>query len=198
MTLIQASLEINVAWSSSLSHEHCGGLFRSFPNTRMWSDARSVLHLFAVLPDFVALALPQDFFFSGGRRERGKVQFRGCPARVRSAEVVTAQQLLMSRLPLTAFLRLPSHGRCCGVVVAQGMGLPADDLCLENAVVLERFSHRFPLVVDPAGQATRFLLNKYKVGCSLGLHLVCVSVGGSISHRRRENGCARGAPFLLG
>lgn len=45
----------------------------------------------------------------------------------------------------------------------QGMGLPADDLCLENAVVLERFSHRFPLVVDPAGQATRFLLNKYKV-----------------------------------
>lgn len=44
------------------------------------------------------------------------------------------------------------------------MGLPADDLCLENAVVLERFSHRFPLVVDPAGQATRFLLNKYKVG----------------------------------
>lgn len=43
------------------------------------------------------------------------------------------------------------------------MGLPADDLCLENAVVLERFSHRFPLVVDPAGQATRFLLNKYKV-----------------------------------
>ena len=46
----------------------------------------------------------------------------------------------------------------------QGMGLPADDLCLENAVVLERFSHRFPLVVDPAGQATRFLLNKYMVG----------------------------------
>lgn len=48
--------------------------------------------------------------------------------------------------------------------LTQGMGLPADDLCLENAVVLERFSHRFPLVVDPAGQATRFLLNKYKVG----------------------------------
>lgn len=52
---------------------------------------------------------------------------------------------------------------CCYDMV-QGMGLPADDLCLENAVVLERFSHRFPLVVDPAGQATRFLLNKYKVG----------------------------------
>lgn len=49
------------------------------------------------------------------------------------------------------------------VPIAQVMGLPADDLCLENAVVLERFSHRFPLVVDPAGQATRFLLNKYKV-----------------------------------
>lgn len=47
-------------------------------------------------------------------------------------------------------------------ILRQGMGLPADDLCLENAVVLERFNLRFPLVVDPAGQATRFLLNKYQ------------------------------------
>lgn len=52
------------------------------------------------------------------------------------------------------------------------MGLPADDLCLENAVVLERFSHRFPLVVDPAGQATRFILNKYKVGGGGGWRVV--------------------------
>ena len=42
----------------------------------------------------------------------------------------------------------------------QGLGLPNDDLCMENAIALERF-HRFPLVVDPSGQATRFLLNKY-------------------------------------
>lgn len=76
------------------------------------------------------------------------------------------------------------------------MGLPADDLCLENAVVLERFSHRFPLVVDPAGQATRFLLNKYKVGwglhkCALG-YLMSV-VTGPIPATR---GCIESAPLF--
>ncbi|CAM9277136.1 unnamed protein product, partial [Phaeothamnion confervicola] len=40
------------------------------------------------------------------------------------------------------------------------LGLPQDDLCVENAVILDRF-HRFPLVVDPSGQAARFLLAKY-------------------------------------
>jgi len=40
-------------------------------------------------------------------------------------------------------------------------GLPEDDLCLENAIILERFN-RYPLVVDPSGQATRFLLDYYK------------------------------------
>lgn len=59
------------------------------------------------------------------------------------------------------------------VPVIQVMGLPADDLCLENAVVLERFSHRFPLVVDPAGQATRFLLNKYKVSREYSFFFIC-------------------------
>ncbi len=55
------------------------------------------------------------------------------------------------------------------------MGLPADDLCLENAVVLERFSHRYPLVVDPAGQATRFLLNKYKASTVGGVRFDSMS-----------------------
>ncbi len=39
-------------------------------------------------------------------------------------------------------------------------GLPQDQLCTENALVLSR-CHRYPLVVDPAGQATRFLLAQY-------------------------------------
>lgn len=39
-------------------------------------------------------------------------------------------------------------------------GLPNDDLATENAILLERFN-RFPLVVDPSGQATNFILNKY-------------------------------------
>lgn len=67
----------------------------------------------------------------------------------------------------------------------QVMGLPADDLCLENAVVLERFSHRFPLVVDPAGQATRFLLNKYKVRHETTVLLVAYpNKRHSLKHRR--------------
>ncbi|KAJ3336987.1 hypothetical protein HDU93_001788 [Gonapodya sp. JEL0774] len=40
-------------------------------------------------------------------------------------------------------------------------GLPADDLCTENAVMIKRFN-RYPLIIDPSGQATTFLLNEYK------------------------------------
>jgi len=40
-------------------------------------------------------------------------------------------------------------------------GLPNDQLCVENAIILERAQHRYPLVVDPSGQATKFLLSKF-------------------------------------
>ena len=39
--------------------------------------------------------------------------------------------------------------------------LPADDLCTENAIMLKRFN-RYPLIIDPSGQATNFLLNEYQ------------------------------------
>lgn len=39
--------------------------------------------------------------------------------------------------------------------------LPADDLCTENAIMLKRFN-RFPLIIDPTGQATTFLQNEFK------------------------------------
>jgi dynein heavy chain 1 len=38
--------------------------------------------------------------------------------------------------------------------------LPADDLCTENAIMLKRCI-RFPLVIDPSGQATEFLLKEF-------------------------------------
>jgi dynein heavy chain 1 len=41
------------------------------------------------------------------------------------------------------------------------MGLPSDQLCTENAIILHRFN-RFPLIVDPSGQAIHFLMNKYR------------------------------------
>eukprot|EP00051_Salpingoeca_urceolata_P022682 m.374607 g.374607 ORF g.374607 m.374607 type:complete len:4614 (-) comp20005_c1_seq14:242-14083(-) len=38
--------------------------------------------------------------------------------------------------------------------------LPSDDLCTENAIMLKRYL-RYPLVIDPSGQATEFLLKEF-------------------------------------
>jgi dynein heavy chain 1, cytosolic len=38
--------------------------------------------------------------------------------------------------------------------------LPTDELCYENAIILERF-HRFPLIIDPSGQANNFIMKYY-------------------------------------
>jgi dynein heavy chain 1, cytosolic len=43
----------------------------------------------------------------------------------------------------------------------QSEGLPGDHLSLENGVILDH-GIRFPLVIDPSGQAISFLMNKYK------------------------------------
>jgi len=43
----------------------------------------------------------------------------------------------------------------------QSNALPADDLCNENAIMLMRFN-RYPLIIDPSGQATRFLMNQFQ------------------------------------
>jgi dynein heavy chain 1 len=43
----------------------------------------------------------------------------------------------------------------------QSKSLPADNLCTENAIMLKRFK-RFPLIIDPSGQATAFLTNEYR------------------------------------
>ncbi|XP_013402014.1 cytoplasmic dynein 1 heavy chain 1-like isoform X1 [Lingula anatina] len=43
----------------------------------------------------------------------------------------------------------------------QANALPADDLCVENAIMLGRFN-RYPLIIDPSGQATEFIMNEYK------------------------------------
>ena len=43
----------------------------------------------------------------------------------------------------------------------QSEGLPSDKLSMENGVIIDR-GIRFPLVIDPSGQAIAFLLNHYK------------------------------------
>lgn len=60
-------------------------------------------------------------------------------------------ELSLTEYLSTADERLEWHGR----------GLPTDELCVENAIMLKRFD-RYPLVIDPAGQATSFLLNEFR------------------------------------
>jgi dynein heavy chain 1 len=43
----------------------------------------------------------------------------------------------------------------------QAHQLPVDDLCTENAIMLQRFN-RYPLVIDPSGQASEFIMSYYK------------------------------------
>lgn len=43
----------------------------------------------------------------------------------------------------------------------QQHGLPSDDLCTENAIILKRFI-RYPLIIDPSGRATEFLQNDHR------------------------------------
>ncbi|XP_069694728.1 dynein heavy chain, cytoplasmic isoform X3 [Periplaneta americana] len=43
----------------------------------------------------------------------------------------------------------------------QANALPSDDLCTENAIMLKRFN-RYPLIIDPSGQATEFILNEFR------------------------------------
>jgi dynein heavy chain 1 len=43
----------------------------------------------------------------------------------------------------------------------QANALPTDDLCTENAIMLQRFN-RYPLVIDPSGQATEYLMNEFR------------------------------------
>jgi dynein heavy chain 1 len=43
----------------------------------------------------------------------------------------------------------------------QENGLPVDDLCTENAIILNRFN-RYPLIIDPSGRVTDYLANENK------------------------------------
>ncbi|XP_048259760.1 cytoplasmic dynein 1 heavy chain 1-like isoform X2 [Haliotis rufescens] len=43
----------------------------------------------------------------------------------------------------------------------QANSLPTDDLCTENAIMLKRFN-RYPLIIDPSGQATEFIMKEYR------------------------------------
>jgi len=59
-------------------------------------------------------------------------------------------------LALIEYLSLPDQR-----LQWHGNELPDDELCEENAIMLHRFQ-RYPLIVDPSGQASTFIMNQFK------------------------------------
>ena len=45
-------------------------------------------------------------------------------------------------------------------LVWQSYGLPTDELCVQNAIILNRYN-RYPLVIDPSGQGISYLMNMF-------------------------------------
>jgi dynein heavy chain 1 len=43
----------------------------------------------------------------------------------------------------------------------ENQGLPSDDLCVENVIVIKRFN-RYPLIIDPSDQAFKFVMNHHQ------------------------------------
>ncbi|KAI1853296.1 hypothetical protein JX266_002002 [Neoarthrinium moseri] len=58
--------------------------------------------------------------------------------------------------PITEYLSTPDDR-----LGWQANGLPVDDLCTENAIILNRFN-RYPLIIDPSGRITDFLQKESK------------------------------------
>jgi dynein heavy chain 1 len=72
--------------------------------------------------------------------------------------------------------------------------LPADDLCAENAVMLTRYN-RYPLVIDPSGQAAEFLANHYTATTKTGL--VRTSFLDESFRKTLESALRFGTPLLV-
>ncbi|RKO89574.1 dynein heavy chain and region D6 of dynein motor-domain-containing protein, partial [Blyttiomyces helicus] len=70
---------------------------------------------------------------------------------LRKANVKFKQELSLPEYLSTADERLAWNSNA----------LPSDDLCTENAIMIKRFN-RYPLIIDPSGQATAFLLNEHR------------------------------------
>ncbi|ORX61965.1 dynein heavy chain [Hesseltinella vesiculosa] len=68
-----------------------------------------------------------------------------------NANIQFKQEMSLTEYLSTADDRLSWHAN----------SLPTDSLCIENAIMLKRFD-RYPLIIDPSGQATNFLANEYK------------------------------------
>ncbi|TIC37063.1 hypothetical protein E3Q09_01001 [Wallemia mellicola] len=75
----------------------------------------------------------------------------------------------------------------------QSKSLPADTLCTENAIMMKRFN-RFPLIIDPSGQASNFLINEYK-GSNRKLNVTSFSDNSFL--KQLESAMRFGNPILV-
>ena len=73
----------------------------------------------------------------------------------------------------------------------QANSLPTDNLCIENAIMMHRFN-RYPLIIDPSGQASEFLMNQYK-----GRKIVQTSFLDSSFMKNLESALRFGTPLLV-
>jgi len=64
---------------------------------------------------------------------------------------ITKYNILKSEFDEVDWLTKPNEK-----VIWQKCNLPTDNICLENASILQRFN-RYPLIIDPASQATEFI-----------------------------------------
>lgn len=46
-------------------------------------------------------------------------------------------------------------------ILWQQEGLPSDDLCVENAIIMSRYN-RYPLIIDPSDQALTYIMNHFR------------------------------------
>ena len=60
-----------------------------------------------------------------------------------------------SDIEMISYLSTPSEQ-----MAWRSFGMSSDELAIQNCILLEKFN-RFPLVIDPSGQATQFFMNKF-------------------------------------
>ena len=73
----------------------------------------------------------------------------------------------------------------------QRNALPADDLCMENAIMLKRFN-RYPLIIDPSSRVTEFLKHEHE-----GRKLTVTSFLDDAFTKQLESALRFGNPILI-
>ena len=76
-----------------------------------------------------------------------------------TCSVITKEPVLIFEMPLFSAIQYLSNAD--ERLAWQANALPSDDLCIENAIMIKRFN-RYPLIIDPSGQATEFIMNEYR------------------------------------